>query len=181
MSKEAVNLKSFSLIICKLVIRKKPVNLQNFNKKVVFIVLIQSPTLQYMNQQGDFEATCKTSIRTRIPQNRKTTFRLKLGLLNSIQDFQNQVRTFRIKLGLLGFPIPQFYSCHCICNNNNIIEYPKSRIIDKENRIYIRVEFTRKKCKTAILLYCFHVAGVLHIFVLYNLLGPGTSFYRRSN
>ena len=28
----------------------------------------------------------------------------------------------------------------------------------KENRIYIRVEFTRKKCKTAILLYCFHTA-----------------------
>ena len=47
----------------------------------------------------------------------------------------------------------------------------------KENRIYIRVEFTRKKCKTAILLYCFHTAGV---FVLYNLLGPGTSFYRKS-
>ena len=50
----------------------------------------------------------------------------------------------------------------------------------KENRIYIRVEFTRKKSKTAILLYCFHTAGVLHIFVLYILLGPGTSFYRKS-
>ena len=25
-----------------------------------------------------------------------------------------------------------------------------------ENTIYIRGEFTRKKCKTAILLYCFH-------------------------
>ena len=34
-----------------------------------------------------------------------------------------------------------------------------------ENRIY-RVEFTRKKCKTAILLYCFHTAGVLHIFMI---------------
>ena len=51
---------------------------------------------------------------------------------------------------------------------------------DKEIRIYIRVEFNRKKCKTAILLYCFHTAGVLHIFALYNLLGPGTSFYRKS-
>ena len=48
----------------------------------------------------------------------------------------------------------------------------------KENRIYIRVEFTRKKCKTAILLYYFHTAGVLHIFVLYRLLGPGPSFYK---
>ena len=49
-----------------------------------------------------------------------------------------------------------------------------------ENRIYIRVEFTRKKCETAILLNCFHTAGVLHIFVLYNLLGPGTLFYIKS-
>ena len=37
----------------------------------------------------------------------------------------------------------------------------------KENRIYIRGEFTSKKCKTAILLYCFHTEGVLHIFMLY--------------
>ena len=50
----------------------------------------------------------------------------------------------------------------------------------KDNRIYIRVDFTRKKCKTAILLYCFHTAGVIHTYVLYNLLGPGTSFYRKS-
>ena len=50
----------------------------------------------------------------------------------------------------------------------------------KENRIYIRGEFTRKKCKMAILLYCFNTAGVLHIFMLYNLLGPGISFYRKS-
>ena len=49
-----------------------------------------------------------------------------------------------------------------------------------ENSIYIRGEFTRKKCETAILLYCFHTAGVLHIFMLYNLLGPGISFYRKS-
>ena len=48
-----------------------------------------------------------------------------------------------------------------------------------ENRIY-REEFTRKKCKTATLLYCFHTAGVLHTFALYNLLGPGISFYRKS-
>ena len=54
-------------------------------------------------------------------------------------------------------------------------------IKSKENRIYIRGEFTRKKCKTAILLYCFHTAGgVLNIFMLYNVLGPGISFYRKS-
>ena len=51
---------------------------------------------------------------------------------------------------------------------------------NKENRIYIRVEFTRKKRKTAILLFCFHTAGVLHIFILYNLLGPRISLYRKS-
>ena len=37
-----------------------------------------------------------------------------------------------------------------------------------------------KKCKTVILLYCFHTASVLHIFMLYKLLGPGISFYRKS-
>ena len=50
----------------------------------------------------------------------------------------------------------------------------------KENRIYIRGEFSKKKCKTAILLYCFHTVGVLLIFMLYNRLGPGISFYRKS-
>ena len=60
------------------------------------------------------------------------------------------------------------------CCQNNIIR------MSKENRIHIRVEFTRKKCKTAILLYCFHTAGVLHTFALNNLLGPGTSFNRKS-
>ena len=52
--------------------------------------------------------------------------------------------------------------------------------MNKENRIYIRGEFTRKKFKTAILFYCFHTAGVVHRFMLYNLLGPGISFSRKS-
>ena len=42
--REAVNSKSFSLITCKLVIRKNLVNNQNLNKKVVFIILIFSLT-----------------------------------------------------------------------------------------------------------------------------------------
>jgi len=54
-----------------------------------------------------------------------------------------------------------------------------SRCSHIENRI-CREEFSGKKCKTAILLYCFHTAGVLHIFMLHNLLGPGISFYRKS-
>ena len=33
-----------------------------------------------------------------------------------------------------------------------------------------------KKCKTAILLYCFHTAGVLHIFVLYTFWSPEHHF-----
>ena len=49
----------------------------------------------------------------------------------------------------------------------------------KENRIHIRVEFTRKKCKTAISLYCFHTAGILYMFDI-TFLGPGTLFYRKS-
>ena len=42
--REAVNLKSFSKITCKLVIRKNLVNNKDNNKKVVFIILILSPT-----------------------------------------------------------------------------------------------------------------------------------------
>ena len=38
--KAAFNLKSFSLITCKLVIRKKVVNNQNLNWKFVFIILV---------------------------------------------------------------------------------------------------------------------------------------------
>ena len=53
------------------------------------------------------------------------------------------------------------------------VELTKNGILAIENRMY-REEFTGKKCKTAILLYCFHTAGVLHIFSLYYLLGPGT-------
>ena len=60
------------------------------------------------------------------------------------------------------------------------IRHSAGKVDRKENRIYIRAEFTRRKVKTAILMYCFHTAGVLHIFVLYNLLGPGTSFYLKS-
>ena len=58
--------------------------------------------------------------------------------------------------------------------------YQEHKLKAKENRIYVREEFTRKKCKTANLLYCFQPAGILHIFMLYNLLGPGTIFYKKS-
>ena len=56
--------------------------------------------------------------------------------------------------------------------------FPKVKKV-KKNIIY-REEFTRKKCKSAIVLCCFHNAGVFHIFVLANILGPGISFYRKS-
>ena len=42
------------------------------------------------------------------------------------------------------------------------------RLEGKENIIYILEGKLEKKCKTAILLYCFHTTGVLHIFMLYN-------------
>ena len=73
--------------------------------------------------------------------------------------------------------------------NQNYRLVGRSSTDDIENRIYIRREFTRKKgnlqeksvkrpfcCTVSILqVYLF-----IHIFMLYNLLGPGTSFYRKS-
>ena len=52
----------------------------------------------------------------------------------------------------------------------------------KAKRIKYKLEWNlpEKKCKMAIVLYCFHTAGVLLIFVLFNLLDPWTSFYRKS-
>ena len=41
----------------------------------------------------------------------------------------------------------------------------------KENRIYSRGEYIlEKSVKRPLLLYCYHTASVLHIFMLYNLL-----------
>ena len=85
--------------------------------------------------------------------------------------FCAQMRTVIFRILLLG-EVPGAHT--------SVIKAPELTLLCKENIIYIRVEFTRTNCKTAILLYCFHTAGVLHIFVLYNLLGPGTSFYRKS-
>ena len=53
-------------------------------------------------------------------------------------------------------------------------------LLTKRIKDMIEWNLLEKKCKTAILLYCFHTAGILHIFVLYNLLSPETSFYRKS-
>ena len=53
-------------------------------------------------------------------------------------------------------------------------------LLTKRIKDMIEWNLLEKKCKTAILLYCFHTAGILHIFVLYNLSGPETSFYRKS-
>ena len=72
-----------------------------------------------------------------------------------------------------------FFSNKIFIGPNLRVNISLNMYIGIENRIY-REEFTRKKCKTAILLYCFHTAGVLHIFMLYNLLDPGISFYRKS-
>ena len=79
----------------------------------------------------------------------------------------------------------KFYNAKChkqnvTVHNVTMQNVTRQNVTIKKNWIYIRGEFTRKKCKTAILLYCFHNAGVLHIFMLYNLLGPGISFYRKS-
>ena len=47
---------------------------------------------------------------------------------------------------------------------------------NSDQREILEWNLLEKKCKTAILLCCFHTAGVFHIFMLYNLLGPGISF-----
>jgi len=81
------------------------------------------------------------------------------GYILEIQSILNLLVSCSVRVGMI--------------KTNKISIYMQYTLV-KENRIYIRVEFTRKKCKTAILLYCFHTAGVLHIFALYNLLGPET-------
>ena len=59
--------------------------------------------------------------------------------------------------------------------------YTKIRIsLPKRIEYILEGKLLEKKCKTAILLYCFRTVGVLHIFMLYNLLGPGILFYRKS-
>ena len=81
----------------------------------------------------------------------------------------------KLMAGIRGSNRKGFIICihHDKVGRSKLLNFSSHKFI--ENRIY-REEFTGKKCKTAILLYCFHTAGVLHIFMLYNLLGPGISF-----
>ena len=64
-----------------------------------------------------------------------------------------------------------------ILTKTNLVGTPLYCSAAIEKKIYIRGEFTRKNCKTAILFYCFHTAGILHLFMLYS---HGISFYRKS-
>ena len=45
---------------------------------------------------------------------------------------------------------------------------------------YIGRNLLEKSVKRPFCCTVMHTAGVLHIFMLYNLLGPGISFYRKS-
>ena len=45
---------------------------------------------------------------------------------------------------------------------------------------YIERNLLEKSVKRPFCCTVFHTAGVLHIFMLYNLLGTGISFYRKS-
>ena len=67
-----------------------------------------------------------------------------------------------------------------LVGNVNTRQMTKPDMGSKRIEYILEGNLLEKKCKTAILMYCFHTAGVLHIFALYNLLGPGTSFYRKS-
>ena len=69
--------------------------------------------------------------------------------------------------------------CSCIPYRGGAFPPLPPRSCQREQNLY-QSRIYQKKCKTAILLYCFHTAGVLYVFALYNLLGPGISFYRKS-
>ena len=58
----------------------------------------------------------------------------------------------------------------------NFISVFFNQLLAKRIEYILERNLLEKKCKTAILLYCFHTAGVINIFMLYSLLGPGTSF-----
>ena len=68
----------------------------------------------------------------------------------------------------------------CILKNEGIRAMLTFQVSHAKRIEYILEGNLLKKCKTVILLYCFHTASVLHIFMLYKLLGPGISFYRKS-
>ena len=57
--------------------------------------------------------------------------------------------------------------------------YPCIVVYTKRIEYILEGNLLEKNVKRHFLLY-FHTAGILHIFMLYNLLGPGTSFYRKS-
>ena len=85
----------------------------------------------------------------------------------------NQINQINIQTKLKHFcGSTKFLNTSLYCAGRAKYKLINLSSLNKENRIYIRGEFTSKKRKTAILLYCFYNAGVFHIFVLYNLLGP---------
>ena len=102
--------------------------------------------------------------------------------------------TFAFQSTSLGFRLELQYKPYSNCLQRQIFRVVGKILIDfclspveKSSQIIRHREqniqrgiYQKKKCKTAILLYCFHTAGVLHIFMLHNLLGPGISFYRKS-
>ena len=128
-------------------------------------------------------------------------FTKSLQLRKKIGRLKNNIQPIKAKRGLVSYVFLLFdkfcflhkqlwspmktlvvtYDRGSLYSLSKILRFSIKRISGKENRIYIRVEFTRKKCKTAILLYWFHTAGVLHIFMLYYLLSRETLFYRKSN
>ena len=96
-----------------------------------------------------------------------------------LQTMYNVIYLSVFRLTNIGFAT--IFDTDLVLREWNVNLKGLNSILSKPKRIeYIRVEFTKQKCKTAILLYCFHTAGVLHIFLQYNLLGPGISFYRKS-
>jgi len=95
-----------------------------------------------------------------------------LGLRNIIY-LQDYPQWMKLQMRTVQYFFNLVTSCYLKYQRKpKILKYIQFKVIpwkylDKENRIYIRVKFTGKKCKTAILFYCFHTAGVLHIYLCF--------------
>ena len=70
-----------------------------------------------------------------------------------------------------------YWKCLSVSGSVSEIQQSQGHILIKENRLYIEWNLLEKSVKPP---FCctVYTAGVLHTFVLHNLLGPGTPFYR---
>ena len=81
---------------------------------------------------------------------------------------------------ILDVSLQKLYICVCEKVSSVCIPIPNSSLYlyhSKRIEYILEGNLLEKNVKRP---FCFHTPGVLHIFVLYNLLGPGISFHRKS-